>query len=97
MRVFAGKVLTHLHRNRIWRSVHIRGSEAQQVEAGTDQAILAAVVINQPIAMIATVVFDCQVLAAIQQVWARYVKALVVADGTLNLRPRESGKHQKHP
>jgi hypothetical protein len=68
MRVFAGKVLPHLHRNRVWRSVHIRGSEAQQMEAGADQSVLAAVVINQPIAMIATVVFDCQALAAIQQV-----------------------------
>jgi hypothetical protein len=72
MGIFAAKIPTHLHRNRTWRSVNIRGSEPQQVEAGTDQAVLAAVVINQPVAMIATVVFNCQSLPAIKQVWARY-------------------------
>jgi len=36
---------------------------------GADKAILAAVVVNQPFTMVATVVFDRQVLTAVKQVW----------------------------
>jgi hypothetical protein len=39
------------------------------VKAGADEAILAAVVVNQPITVVAAVVFDCQTLMAIKQVW----------------------------
>jgi hypothetical protein len=49
---------------------------------------LAAVVINQPIAMVAAVVLDREALMAIDQVWTGQETALVVIDGNLNLRSR---------
>src|SRR2546429_2572438 len=86
--------LTHLRRDRIGSPVHVRCSEAEQAKAGTDEAVLPAVVINQPIAMIATVVFDRQALKAIQQVWAGPATAVTVTDGNPNLKPGESRQHQ---
>jgi hypothetical protein len=89
--------VTYLHRDCIGTPIHIRGSEAKQAEADPDEAILAAIVSNQPITVIATVVFDRQALKAIQQVWTAYETASMVVDGNLNLRPWEPGKHEQHP
>src|SRR5207245_9958889 len=88
--------LTHLRRDRIGSPVHVRCSEAEPAKAGTDEAVLPAVVIHQPLAMIATVVFDRQALKAIQQVWAAQETAVIVTDGNLNLRPGESRKHKEN-
>jgi hypothetical protein len=57
---------------------------------------LAAVVIHQTITMVAAVVFESQALGAVKQVWTGYFVALIVVDGTLNLRPREPGAHEEH-
>ena len=65
----SGKTVSYLHRNCIRSPVYIRCSEAEQAKAGADEAILAAVVINQAITVIAAVVFDCQPLLSIKQVW----------------------------
>jgi hypothetical protein len=62
--------LTYLHRNQIGSPVNIRGGEAEQSKAGAHEAILPAVVINHPFAVIAAVVFDSQALGAIEQVGA---------------------------
>jgi len=64
----SGKGVTHMHRNRLGGPVHIRGGEAEQTKAGTDKAILPAIVINHPVAMTAAVVFDRQALNPIKQV-----------------------------
>ena len=65
----AGEFVTHLHRDRFGTPVHVRCCEAQQAEAGANEAILAAVVINHSIPVIAAVIFDGQALTAIKQVW----------------------------
>jgi hypothetical protein len=91
------KALSHLHQNRIRSPVNIRCSKAKQAKADPDEAVLATIVINQPITVIAAVVFDCQPLKAIEQVRTTYETALTVMDGNLNLRPRKSGKHEQHP
>jgi hypothetical protein len=88
--------LTYLHRDTIGSAVHIRCGEAQQTKARVHEGILAAVVIDQPIPMVASVVFDCQSLTAIKQVWARNETALVVIERSLNLWPWESAEHEEH-
>jgi hypothetical protein len=62
------KALPHLHENRIWSPVHIRCSEAEQAKARADEAVLAAVVVNQAITVVAAVIFDCQALTAIEKI-----------------------------
>jgi hypothetical protein len=88
--------VTHLRRDCIGSPVHVRCSEAEQAKACADKAVLPAVVINQPIAMITTVVFDRQALKAIQHVWPAQETAVIVTDGNLNLRPGESRKHKEN-
>src|SRR2546425_8710530 len=68
-RAFRTEGLTHLRRDCIGSHVYVRRSEAEQAKACADKAVLPAVVINQPIAMITTVVLDRQALKAIQEVW----------------------------
>jgi hypothetical protein len=48
--------------------VNIRCGESEKSKAGADEAILPAVVIDHPFAVIAAVVFDGQALGAIKQV-----------------------------
>ena len=60
--------MTDLHRNCIGSPVYIGCREAEQAIASADQAVLAAVVVNQPITMVAAVIFDCQALTPIEQV-----------------------------
>jgi hypothetical protein len=54
------------------------------------------VVFNQPIAVVAAVVFDGQAVKAIEQVWTAQETALVVIDRNLNLRPWESSEYEEH-
>jgi hypothetical protein len=61
--------VTYEHRDHLWSPVYIGRCESQQTKAGADQAILAPIVIDQPLAMVAAVVFDCQALVAIKQIW----------------------------
>ena len=63
------EAVPYLHRNYVGSPVDIRCSEAKQPKAGADEAILAAVVINHAITVITAVVFDCQALIPIKQVW----------------------------
>ena len=74
------KTLTHLHRNYFGSPVHVRCSESEQAKAGADEAVLAAVVIHQPIAMVGAVVFDCKTLKSIKQVWTAQETASLVVD-----------------
>jgi hypothetical protein len=60
--------LTYLHRNQSGSPVNIRCGESEKSKAGADEAILPAVVIDHPFAVIAAVVFDGQALGAIKQV-----------------------------
>jgi hypothetical protein len=96
-RTIRGKATTHLHHNPVGRPIYVRCGEPEQAKAGANQVVLSAVVLNQPIAVIATVIFDCQALIAIKQIWTAYDTASLVIDGNLNLRPWESGKHEQHP
>ena len=89
--------MAHLHRDQIRIAVDVCCSETEKAKACADEAILAAVVINQPIAVIATVVFDCQALKAIKQVWTAQETALVVMDRNLSFRRREPSEHEEHP
>jgi hypothetical protein len=63
------KGVTHLRHHCFRAAIHIRRSEAQDAKAGDNQSILPTVVINQPIAVVATVIFDRQALIPIEQVW----------------------------
>lgn len=87
----------HLHYERIGSSEHIGCSESEQPKSSTDEAILAPIVINQPITVVAAVVLDGKALKTIQQVWTAQKPALIVIDGNLDLRPRKSGEHKLHP
>jgi len=91
-----GKSATYLHRNSIGRPVHIGCGEAKQPKPGPDKAILAAIVINQPFPVIATVVFDCQALSAIKKVWTAHKTTSIIVDRNLNFRPREARKYEEH-
>jgi hypothetical protein len=91
-----GEGVAYLHRDEVRVPVDVCRSEAEQAKAGADKAILAAVVFNQPIAVVAAVVFDCQTLEAIKQVWSAEETALVIMDRNLNLRPGESSEHEEH-
>lgn len=92
-----GEAVTYLHHNQIGSPVYIRCSKSEHPKAGGHEAILAAVILNQPITVVAAVVFDCQALKAIKQVWTAKETAIVVTDGNLNLRLRKSGEHEEHP
>jgi hypothetical protein len=91
-----GEGVAHLHRDQVRIPVNVCCGEAKQAKAGADEAVLAAVVINQPIAVVAAVVFDCQSLKAIKQVWTAQESALFVVDRNLSLGRRESSEHQEH-
>ena len=93
----AGKALPNLHRNCFGGAVHVGCGEAEQAKAGADEAVLAAVVLDHSITMVAAVIFDCQALTRIEQVGAAQEAASIVMDGNLNLRPRKSGQHEQHP
>jgi hypothetical protein len=89
-----GEGVAYLHCYQIRVPVYVCRSEAEQAEADADEAILAAVVINQPVAVVAAVVFDRQALYAIKQVWTAQETALVVMDRYLSLRPWKSCEHE---
>ena len=61
--------MTYVHRDHLWSPVYIGRGESEQTKTGPDEAVLTAIVINQPLAMVAAVVFDCQALVAIKQIW----------------------------
>jgi hypothetical protein len=88
--------VAHLHRDQVRIPVNVRRGEAEQAKTGVDEAILAPVVFNQPIAVVAAVVFDCQALKAIEEVWTAQETALVVIDRNLNLRPWDSSEYEEH-
>jgi hypothetical protein len=92
-----GKAVAYLYHDGIGSPVHVCRGEAEQTKSGPDEAILPAVVIHQPVAVVGAVVFDHQVLAPIKQVWAAQETSSVVMDGNLNLWPRKSGEDEKHP
>jgi hypothetical protein len=54
-----------LHCDRVGTSVDVCSREAEQAKPGADQTVLAAVVIDEPIAVIAAVVFDGKPLTGI--------------------------------
>lgn len=62
------KAVTYLHRNCIGSRVYVRGGEAEQAKPGANQAVLAAVIVHQPITVVAAVIFDCEALTGIKQV-----------------------------
>src|SRR5256885_16763184 len=82
--------LTHLRRDCIGSPVHVCCSEAEQAKAGTDEAVLPAVVINPPIAVNNTLVLDRPALKAIQEGLAAPEKAVLVTDGKLKPQPGET-------
>ena len=88
--------MTYLHRNRIGGSVYIRCSEAEQSKARADEAILAAIVINQPITMVAAVVFDRQLVKSVEKVWTAQEPPLIIVYRHLNLRSRKPCEHEEH-
>jgi hypothetical protein len=88
--------VSYLQRDQIRVPVDVCRSEAEQAKAGADEAILAAVVVNQPITMVAAVIFDSQALQAIKQVGTPQDTAMVVMDRNLNIRPGESSEHEEH-
>ena len=88
--------MTYLHRNSFGGPVHVRSGKAEQLKAGADKTILAAVVVSRPITMIASVVFDDQALNPIEQIWTAQEPTSIVLDGNLNLRSREPRKHEQH-
>jgi len=85
-----------LHRDEVWVPVYVCRSEPEEAKPRADEAILAAVVVNQPITVVAAVVFDRQALQAIKQVWTPQEAAVVVMDRNLNIRPGESSEHEEH-
>jgi hypothetical protein len=85
-----------LHHHGLGAPVDIGRRKAEQSEAGANESILAAVVIDHPITMVAAVEFDRQIVSAIEQIWPAYGQSTIVMDGTLNLWPRESGEYEKH-
>ena len=64
------EAMTHLHDNRIRSPIHIRCTEPEYSKSRADEAVLAAVVVGKPIAMVTAVILDGQALKAKKQVWA---------------------------
>jgi hypothetical protein len=94
---FGAKGVAYLHRDQIRVPVDVCRGESEQAEAGADKAILPAVVIYQPITVIAAVVLDGQALKAIEQVGTAQETAFVVMDRNLDLRPWEPSEYEEHP
>ncbi len=90
------EAITDLRHNRIGRSVDVRRGEAKQPKARANEAVLAAIVRDQAIAVVAAVELDGQALRAIKQVWTSQQLAAGVTDGNLNLWPGKTGKYQEH-
>ena len=55
-----------MHRDEVWVPVYVCRSEPEEAKPRADEAILAAVVVNQPITVVAAVVFDCQAVKSIE-------------------------------
>ena len=64
------EAIANLHHDGVGTPVHVGRREAKQAEAGADEAILPAVVVDQSFTMISAVVFDDQALKVINQVWS---------------------------
>ena len=63
------KVVPHLHCDRIGTSVYVCCCETEQAKSGADETVLAAVVIDHSVTMVASVVFDRQTLLEVKKVW----------------------------
>jgi hypothetical protein len=91
-----GEGVAHLHRDEVRVPVYVCRSEPEEAKPGADEAILAAVVVDQPITVVAAVVFDCQAMESIKQVWTAEESALVVMDRNLSFRRWKPGEHEQH-
>src|SRR2546430_5535727 len=76
--------LTHLRRDCIGSPVHVCCSEAEQAKAGTDEAVLPAVGINPPRAVINTRVIDRQAREAEKEVVPAPETARIRSGANLN-------------
>ncbi len=65
---FTGKAVSDLRHDCVGGPIYIGRGEAEQANAGAHEGILAAVVIDQPIPVVSTVVFDCETLSAKKQI-----------------------------
>ena len=65
----SGEGVTYVRHDCVGNPVYVRRGEAEQAEAGADEAILTTVVVHEPITMVAAVVFDGQKLMAMEQIW----------------------------
>jgi S-methylmethionine-dependent homocysteine/selenocysteine methylase len=91
------KLVANLRHDSFGRPVYIGCREAEQPIAGANEAILAAVVIHKPVTVVVAVIFNCQALIAVEQIWSGQETALPVEYGNLNLRTGEPGEHEEHP
>src|ERR1700682_640478 len=74
----------------------VSGCEAEKPDPGHEEAVLAAVVVDQAGAMCFAVAFNAQALLAVIEVWAPQGRALFVANGDLQLRTGQPAEHEQH-
>jgi hypothetical protein len=91
------QVMAHLHRDEIRSPVHIRRGEPQQAEPGPDKAVLAPIIFDHSVAVVAAVVLDREAPLWIDQVWPAQETIPIVMDRNLNFGPREPSKNEEHP
>src|SRR5207248_3259020 len=106
-RVSAARIGPGLHANRqgsvgersanqadelVGRLVDVTGSEAEEADAGIEQAVLTSVVFRQRLPVEATVIFEPQPLRSIEQIWAPCKSSRWVVDCDLSLGPGKAAE-----
>jgi hypothetical protein len=75
--------------------VDVSGSKTQQPESGIDEQVLAAIVLDEAVAMVAAVVLENKAGRRVVEVCPRDESAVAVMKIRLNLRARQVGLNQE--
>jgi hypothetical protein len=92
-----GQGCTDLRHNDVWLTVDVRGSETQEAEAGVDEQVLPAVVLNEALAVIAPVIFQNEAGRRVIEVCPTDELLAAVAEVSLDLRVWKSGLDEHPP
>jgi len=91
------KCTAHLGGDDIRAIANVRGGESQQPESRIDHQVLPPVVLDQPVAMVAAVVFDDEAGCRVVEVSLRDESTAAVVEICLNFRAKQAGLEQQPP
>jgi len=76
--------------------VDIAGGEAEKSNAGVQQSILTAIVLQEVVAVSASLVFHRESLVSVVEIWAAQEATTLVVEGNLRLGSRKSCQDEEH-